>query len=290
MKTIKQQKELVVDLQVFNQDQEVVQLKKTSFFWRVSKSLATSPNPHSFLLLEPAFDAMLLEEEMFEEKRFQFQLSEECGVATLASQQVEVLVRLTTFKQLHKKMLKLLEEHLQTQEHTLKLLVDNQKLKTTNEEQIATFTKKVKALEEKATLEVRETTKRNKLELEERFEGEKAELKLYGAQKFFSDFLGHFITFEQVVQSGLGSDNSLLQNYVKGFEMIITNMLLSLTESGIKRIEPKVGEVFDAAVHSAESVVADQTKQPGEIVAVKSHGYALHSRLLIPAVVVINRL
>lgn len=286
MKTVKEQQELVVDLQVFSQDKEVVELKKTNFFWRVQESVTNQHSP----LLEPAFDQVLLEEEVFEEKRFAYTLSAESKVSEFANTQVEVVVRLATFEQLHQKVQNLLEAQLQSQENTFKLLFENQKLKKTNEEQIAGFTKQVKLLEEKATNEVREATKRNKTELEERFEGEKEELKLYGAQKFFASFLVHFITLEQVVQSGLSFEESLLKNYVKGFEMIVTNMLLALEEGGVKRISPKVGEVFDSALHSVDSVVEDESKQAGEIVAVKSQGYLLHSRLLIPASVVINRL
>ena len=65
-------------------------------------------------------------------------------------------------------------------------------------------------------------------------------------------------------------------------------MLSALERHGVKKLEP-IGEKFDPHFHQAMFEVPTNDKPAGMVLEVVQHGYALHDRLLRPAMVGVSK-
>ena len=83
------------------------------------------------------------------------------------------------------------------------------------------------------------------------------------------------------------TDNEVLRNFLIGFQMIDNQIHSVLEEEGVKKI--KIEEKFDPKFHEAMEVDYDETKEEGAILAVLKDGYMYKDRVLVPAMVKVNR-
>ncbi len=84
-------------------------------------------------------------------------------------------------------------------------------------------------------------------------------------------------------------DNSSLSSIFKGIEMTKTTLLNVFEKHGIKRIFPAVGDAFDHNLHEAVAHVDNAELNENAVVSVMRAGYALHERLIKPAMVVVSK-
>jgi molecular chaperone GrpE len=82
--------------------------------------------------------------------------------------------------------------------------------------------------------------------------------------------------------------NELLKNLKTGVEMTLNELAASFERHGIRRLYP-LGEKFNHNFHQAISQSEDATNEPGTVVQVFQAGYAIHERLLKPAMVVVSK-
>lgn len=82
-------------------------------------------------------------------------------------------------------------------------------------------------------------------------------------------------------------DNPELANYVRGFEMIQTQLVNALTNEGVQEIEA-LNQPFDANFMQALATEKTDGVEPGIVVDVLQKGYKLKDRLLRPALVKVS--
>jgi molecular chaperone GrpE len=75
---------------------------------------------------------------------------------------------------------------------------------------------------------------------------------------------------------------------IQGVELTESALLSAFERHGVKKIEP-VGEKFDANLHQAMFEVEDESVPAGMVVQVLQVGYAMHDRLLRPAMVGVSK-
>ena len=75
---------------------------------------------------------------------------------------------------------------------------------------------------------------------------------------------------------------------ISGVELTLKQLGAALDKSSIRPIDPKPGERFDPHRHQAMAAVEAQA-DPNTIVAVMQKGYALHDRVLRPALVTVAK-
>lgn len=82
-------------------------------------------------------------------------------------------------------------------------------------------------------------------------------------------------------------DNPEVQNYVRGFEMIQTQLVNVLHNEGVQEIEA-LNQPFDANYMQALATEKKEGVEPGIVTEVMQKGYTLKDRLLRPALVKVS--
>ncbi|MBT3638610.1 MAG: nucleotide exchange factor GrpE [Opitutae bacterium] len=77
-------------------------------------------------------------------------------------------------------------------------------------------------------------------------------------------------------------------NFVEGFSMAMTLMETTLSEYGLKVIEP-TGEAFDAKLHEAIGYEENNDCEEGNVITTVRTGYRIGERLLRPASVILAK-
>jgi len=75
---------------------------------------------------------------------------------------------------------------------------------------------------------------------------------------------------------------------VSGVQLTLKQLATALEKASIRPIEPKAGERFDPHRHQAMAAV-EAPQDPNTVVAVMQKGYALHDRVLRPALVTVAK-
>ncbi|MGZ9432457.1 nucleotide exchange factor GrpE [Mycoplasma sp. 613B] len=134
----------------------------------------------------------------------------------------------------------------------------------------------------------KEEIQKHKDETSSKYELELTNIKKYGIQKFFESFLIPLKNFELAIKAGEKQDNSAVQNYVKGFSMLLKQIELIFADFGITKIEPSVGENYNPEIHEVFELESNQQLKD-KIISVKSNGYKLYDRVIKPASVVVGK-
>jgi len=74
----------------------------------------------------------------------------------------------------------------------------------------------------------------------------------------------------------------------EGIHLTLKGLKDSLSKSGLEEVKA-LGEPFDPCFHEAVSEMDDPKAKPGVVIAELQKGYVLNSRLIRPAMVVVNR-
>lgn len=82
-------------------------------------------------------------------------------------------------------------------------------------------------------------------------------------------------------------DNAEAANFVRGFEMIRTQLVNALTNEGVQEIEA-LNKPFDANWMQALSTEKKEGVEPGTVLQVMQKGYKLKDRMLRPALVKVS--
>ncbi|HJV11909.1 MAG TPA: nucleotide exchange factor GrpE [Burkholderiales bacterium] len=107
-----------------------------------------------------------------------------------------------------------------------------------------------------------------------RAQAEATNAQKYALERFAEGLLPVVDSLEAAVKS---ADTS-------GVELTLKQLKGALEKSSVREIDPKPGERFDPYRHQAMAAVPSEA-EPNTIVAVMQKGYALHDRVLRPALV-----
>jgi molecular chaperone GrpE len=111
-----------------------------------------------------------------------------------------------------------------------------------------------------------------------RAQTEAAASRKYALEQFAEGLLPVMDSLEAALKTG----------DISGVELTLKQLGSALEKSSIRPIDPKPGERFDPHRHQAMAAVEAQA-DPNTIVAVMQKGYALHDRVLRPALVTVAK-
>ncbi len=90
------------------------------------------------------------------------------------------------------------------------------------------------------------------------------------------------------LEAALGSAGASPEALRDGVELTLKQLRAALERAGVSEIGPAVGERFDPHRHQAISAI-ESDAEPNTIVGVVQKGYALHERVVRPALVTVAR-
>ena len=124
-----------------------------------------------------------------------------------------------------------------------------------------------------------------------RSEREAETARKYGHTQFARDLVSAIDNLARALASAPADKTSLdasVQSLLTGIELSWTEIQTAIEKHGVSQINP-VGEKFDYNFHQAMFEVATDDQPPGMVLEVVQHGYALHDRLLRPALVGVSK-
>ncbi len=105
----------------------------------------------------------------------------------------------------------------------------------------------------------------------------------YAAEKFASEML----PVKDSLEAALANGNASAENLRSGVELTLKQLAAAFEKSGLAEINPP-GEKFDPHRHQAISAIADEG-EPNRVLQVLQKGYALHERIVRPALVIVSK-
>ena len=124
-----------------------------------------------------------------------------------------------------------------------------------------------------------------------RSEREAETARKYGHTQFARDLVGAIDNLARALASAPEDKSSLdesVQSLLTGIELSWTEIQSAIEKHGVRQINP-LGEKFDYNFHQAMFEVPTNDQPPGMVLEVVQHGYALHDRLLRPAMVGVSK-
>ena len=124
-----------------------------------------------------------------------------------------------------------------------------------------------------------------------RSEREAETARKYGHTQFARDLVGAIDNLARALTSAPEDKSSLdesVQSLLTGIELSWTEIQSAIEKHGVQQINP-LGEKFDYNFHQAMFEVPTNDQPPGIVLEVVQHGYALHDRLLRPAMVGVSK-
>lgn len=108
------------------------------------------------------------------------------------------------------------------------------------------------------------------------------------AQKFAVErFSNEMLAVKDSLEAGLAVETATVESFKSGMELTLKQLSSVFEKFNIKDINP-VGEKFDAHKHQAIGML-DSDQEPNTVVSVMQKGYALHDRVLRPALVMVAK-
>ncbi len=121
--------------------------------------------------------------------------------------------------------------------------------------------------------------------MKKRLQKEADTAKKYRFQQAGLDLLPIMDSMEMALK--VQSDNEELTNYVKGFEIIYTQLVRVLENEGVKEVEA-LGKPFDHNTMQALMQEKQEGTDSGIVLEVMQKGYMLKDRILRPALVKVS--
>jgi len=108
------------------------------------------------------------------------------------------------------------------------------------------------------------------------------------AQKFAVErFSNEILAVKDSLEAGLAVKTATVESFKSGMELTLKQLSSVFEKFNIKEINP-VGDKFDAHKHQAIGML-DSDQEPNTVVSVMQKGYALHDRVLRPALVMVAK-
>lgn len=105
----------------------------------------------------------------------------------------------------------------------------------------------------------------------------------YAAEKFAQEML----PVKDSLEAALAAESPGVENLRSGVELTLRQLAAAFDKSGLAEINP-AGEKFDPHRHQAISTL-EAEGEPNRVLTVLQKGYALHERVIRPALVVVSK-
>lgn len=108
----------------------------------------------------------------------------------------------------------------------------------------------------------------------------------FAAERFASELLA----VKDSLEAALANENQTAEALKAGVELTLKQLAAAFEKSNLAEINP-IGEKFDPHKHQAISQVEapDPAIEPNHVINVLQKGYALHERVIRPALVVVSK-
>ena len=100
-------------------------------------------------------------------------------------------------------------------------------------------------------------------------------------------FSGELLAVKDSLEAALANENQSAENLKAGVELTLRQLVAAFEKSNLVEISP-VGEKFDPHRHQAISQL-EADGEPNTVLSVLQKGYALHGRVIRPALVVVSK-
>lgn len=103
-------------------------------------------------------------------------------------------------------------------------------------------------------------------------------------------FSGELLAVKDSLEAALSSENQSAENLNAGVELTLKQLISAFEKSGLVEINP-LGEKFDPHQHQAISQIEapDDATETNTVLTVLQKGYALHDRVIRPALVIVSK-
>ncbi len=103
-------------------------------------------------------------------------------------------------------------------------------------------------------------------------------------------FAGELLAVKDSLEAALANENQSAENLKAGVELTLKQLTAAFEKSSLAEINP-LGEKFDPHKHQAISQVEapDNATESNTVLSVLQKGYALHDRVIRPALVVVSK-
>jgi len=117
----------------------------------------------------------------------------------------------------------------------------------------------------------------------------RAQVDVQNAHKFgVESFAGALLPVKDSLEAALAAQNNTVESIRSGIELTLKQLAQAFDKFTLNEINPAAGEKFDPHRHQAMSMV--EADQPANTVAaVFQKGYALHDRVVRPALVCVAK-
>jgi len=117
----------------------------------------------------------------------------------------------------------------------------------------------------------------------------RAQLEVQNAHKFgVESFASALLPVKDSLEAALAAQNNTVESIRSGVELTLKQLAQAFDKFTLVEIQPAAGEKFDPHRHQAMSMV--EADQPANtVVTVFQKGYALHDRVVRPALVCVAR-
>lgn len=105
----------------------------------------------------------------------------------------------------------------------------------------------------------------------------------YAAEKF----AGELLAVKDSLEAALANEQQTVEALKAGVELTLRQLVAAFEKSAVKELNP-LGEKFDPHFHQAIAMV-DAEQEANTVVTVLQKGYALHERILRPALVTVAK-
>jgi len=108
------------------------------------------------------------------------------------------------------------------------------------------------------------------------------------AHKFAAEkFAGELLAVKDSLEAALAVETQTVEAFKSGVELTLRQLVAAFEKSSVVELNP-LGEKFDPRFHQAIAMV-EAKQEPNTVVSVLQKGYALHERLLRPAMVTVAK-
>lgn len=112
-----------------------------------------------------------------------------------------------------------------------------------------------------------------------------AQARKYGTERLVEELLPALDSLEAALEAKDASQESLRA----GVELTLKQLRGALEKSGVAEIGPDAGHRFDPHRHQAMAAVESGEQEPNTVLALLQKGYALHDRVVRPALVTVAK-
>jgi molecular chaperone GrpE len=100
-------------------------------------------------------------------------------------------------------------------------------------------------------------------------------------------FATELVAVKDSLEAALTNENQSAENLKAGVELTLKQLTSAFEKSSLLDINP-LGDKFDPHKHQAISQI-EAEGEPNQVVSVLQKGYALHDRIIRPALVVVSK-